>query len=111
MSQNFETISEPIMTPTEKRTRFDAIAALGCIVCRISNHTITPASIHHMTGIKYRSTGKKASDEHVIGLCHHHHQGAQGIHTMGMRPWEIMFGTQESLLEYTNSLLQRKERK
>ena len=93
------------MTPTEKRARFDAIAGLGCIVCRIVHHAISPASIHHMTGIRYRSTGKKASDENVIGLCHHHHQGAEGIHTLGMRPWQDKFGTQEALLEYTNSLL------
>ena len=86
---------------------FGRIAELGCIVCRNVHGVITPAMIHHATGIKYRSMGKKASNDHVMPLCHNHHQGAQGIHTIGMRPWESMFGTQESLIKQTQMLLDR----
>ena len=86
------------------KARFDAIARMGCIVCRAAGQ-ITPASIHHLTGIKYRSMGKKASDEHVIPLCYYHHQGKLGIHRLGMRVFEAMFGTQEELLRLTNELL------
>jgi len=93
------------MTPTERAARFDKLSRMGCIVCRIVHHVYTPAMIHHLTGLKFRSTGKKAKDEHSIGLCHNHHQGAQGIHTIGMRPWENAFGTQEALLEYTDTLI------
>lgn len=93
------------MTASERKARFNALASLGCVVCRIHNGSFVEACIHHLTGIKYRATGKKASDEHTIGLCHDHHQGAQGIHTLGMRSWEQMFGTQEYLLDYSDRLL------
>ena len=93
------------MTTTERKARFDALARLGCCVCRIHHHVFTEAAIHHLTGIKYRAIGKKASDEHTVPLCLNHHQGAQGIHTIGMRPWERMFGTQEYLLGYCDELL------
>ncbi|HET8685636.1 MAG TPA: hypothetical protein VFM18_03095, partial [Methanosarcina sp.] len=85
--------------------RFDALSRSGCIVCRIVHGVITPANIHHATGIKYRATGKKASDDHVLPLCHFHHQGQQGIHTIGMRTWEAMFGTQEYLMELSNTII------
>ena len=33
-----------------------------------------------------------------IPLCHHHHQGGEGIHTLGTKIWEEKYGTQEDLL-------------
>ena len=93
------------MTPTERAARFDKLSRMGCVVCRIVHHVYTPAMIHHLTGLKYRSTGKKAKDEHTIPLCDNHHQGHQGVHKMGMRPWEAAFGTQEYLLDYTNQII------
>ena len=87
------------------RKDFDRIVAHGCIVCRNLYGVVTPAMIHHATGIKYRATGKKAGDENVIALCHNHHQGEQGIHQIGMRPWEARYGTQEALIEQTRKLL------
>jgi hypothetical protein len=67
----------------------------------------TEACIHHLKGLKYASLGKKATDEHTIPLCYHHHQGIHGIHTIGMRAWEQSYGTQEELLRYTNDLLEQ----
>lgn len=84
------------------KARFDAIARMGCIVCRLYYGVYSPACLHHLTGIKYRSTGKKASDAHVIPLCHRHHQGQDGIHAIGMRAWEKRFGTQQELLSMVN---------
>ena len=93
------------MTKSEKNARFTALAAMGCIVCRVQHGFYVPACIHHLIGIKWRGMGKKATDEHTLPLCHAHHQGALGIHTIGMRPWERLFGTQELLLETVNSTL------
>lgn len=89
----------------ETKWRFDTIANLGCIVCRLQHGVVTQASIHHLTGIKYRGMGKKADDINTIALCYNHHQGEFGIHRIGMRPWEAMFGTQEYLLEITNNMI------
>ena len=88
------------------KERFNNLAKQGCVVCRLFHGVVTPACIHHLTGIQYRSTGKKAKDEHTIPLCYNHHQGAQGIHTIGMSAWENMFGTQTELLNYANDLLE-----
>ena len=93
------------MTPKERHGHFAKVAALGCCVCRKNGLGASPACVHHLTGIKYRAMGKKAADEHVIPLCHYHHQGYAGIHKCGMRAWEAVFGTQESYLEWTKQQL------
>jgi len=80
----------------EKKARFNALAEYGCIVC------MRPAEIHHLIGYKYSSLGKKADDINTIPLCVDHHRGAQGIHHMGMRVWEKVYGEQESLLKKIN---------
>ena len=93
------------MTKSERDARFELLCRIGCIVCRRVHRVFSHPSIHHLTGIKYRSTGKKANDRHTIPLCHCHHQGALGIHVLGMRPWERRFGTQEELLAEVNELI------
>ena len=84
------------MTKKEKQIRFQALAENGCIIC------MRPAEIHHLIGYKYSSLSKKADDINTIPLCVVHHRGGQGIHHMGMRAWEKVYGTQESLLVKTN---------
>jgi hypothetical protein len=91
-----------------KADRFRLLIDLGCIVCKTFFGINTPCNIHHMTGIKYRSTGKKASFEHTIGLCPIHHQNgtknSPGIHTHPAE-FERKYGTQEELLKITNELI------
>ena len=76
--------------------RFDILSELGCCICG------QPPQIHHLIGIKYRGMGQKASDENTIPLCLHHHTGAQGIHQLGKRAWELKYGAQDELLADTN---------
>lgn len=99
------------MTGAERKRRFDAICRLGCIVCRLKHEVHTPPAIHHLLGIKYRATGKKANDRHTIGLCGPHHQtGGYGIAVhAGVKEWERRYGTQEFLLELTDRLIERME--
>ena len=88
------------------KKRFEAISNLGCIVCRQHHGVITPALVHHLTGLENgRAMGRKAPDDHTIGLCLHHHTGFLGVHTMGKRAWEAEFGSQADYLEMTNQLL------
>jgi len=91
-----------------KKERFNKLAELGCVVCRTFFGIHTPCQIHHLTGIKYRSTGKKASDEHTIGLCSIHHQNGTkhnpGIHTHP-ELFAEKYGSQENLLDITNGLI------
>jgi|TARA_R110000764_G_scaffold27814_3_gene65552 hypothetical protein len=87
------------LTKKERKIRFEALAEYGCVVC------MRPAEIHHLIGHPYSSMGKKANDINTIPLCVDHHRGSQGIHHMGMRVWEQVYGSQEYLLNKTNENL------
>ena len=87
------------MTKKERKARFESLSEYGCIIC------MRPPEIHHLIGYKYSSLSKKADDSNTIPLCVEHHRGQQGIHHMGMRVWEEVFGTQEQLLNKLNKRL------
>ncbi len=87
------------MTKKERKIRFESLSEYGCVIC------LRPAEIHHLIGYKYSSLSKKADDSNTIPLCVEHHRGNQGIHHLGMRAWEKVFGTQEYLLEVVNKRL------
>jgi hypothetical protein len=84
------------MKPKEKKKRFEALAEYGCCIC------YRPTEIHHLIGYKYSSLGKKADAQNTIPLCVEHHRGGQGIHALGMRDWESIYGTQEYHLNLIN---------
>ena len=74
-------------------------------------HPETPCEIHHPragTGM-----GRKASHYDAIGLCPAHHRGTAGLKVPSIHgsknAFIRMFGTEQSLLAYTQGLLQGKE--
>jgi hypothetical protein len=73
----------------------DRVRSLGCRVCRNLGLGETPASTHHCL------TGAGGSRDHwkVLPLCHFHHQGEQGIHTLGRKVWQAKYGTEEQLMQ------------
>lgn len=77
--------------PTKRqKARQDALRGLGCIItsCR------RPAAIHHcLTG-----AGGRKDEDKVLPLCHLHHQGDEGIHTLSRPVWEAKYGTEEELM-------------
>lgn len=87
------------------RTRLDRLAGLGCVVCRNLGYGPSPSEIHHLIGIKYKGLSQRASHQTTIPLCPEHHRGNHGIHHMGRKPWEDLYGTQDSLLEQVNEEL------
>lgn len=95
------------MTKAEKE-RMSKVADLGCIVCKVYHGCESPALIHHLVGSKFRSTGKKASNQHIIPLCHHHHVGGSmenpSIHAFP-KAFNMMYGSQEYLYGLTLNLL------
>jgi hypothetical protein len=97
------------MTRKEREARFNALQRIGCVVCRIYYQTYSEPHIHHLLGLKYRATGKKADDVHTIGLCptHHMHGNAQHPSAHG-QPWEFKsrFGSQEFLLDAINKMIE-----
>ena len=96
------------MTSQERKERFDAIARIGCVVCRIYKGVHTEPHIHHLTGLKYRSMGKKADDANSVGLCVWHHQGGSDEPSIHGTPaaFEEQFGTQEWLLDAQNKMIE-----
>lgn len=92
-----------------KDKRFKALSNIGCIVCLIYYNTFTSCAVHHLTGLKYRSTGKKADYKNTIGLCPRHHQyGTKEHPAIHSHPelFEQKYGTQEELLRITDSIFE-----
>ena len=87
------------MTAKSQRKYLDAVASLGCVVCRNLGYGATPAHVHHIrTG---KGMGQRASNYETIPLCPtHHQQGGHGvaIHA-GQKTWEAIHGTELELLK------------
>lgn len=82
-------------TPTKaQRERWEQLRALGCVICGQHAH------IHHC----HTGAGGRKDHDKVIPLCHFHHQGAEGIHTLSRRVWEAKYGTEA---EHLSALSER----
>lgn len=95
------------MSDKEDKKRMDNVANLSCIVCKLF-YSIdgSPAELHHLVGLQYRSIGKKAKE--YIPLCPLHHRlGTKEHPSIHSHPeeFERRFGSQNDLLELTNELL------
>jgi len=95
-----------------KKERFKHIVDIGCIVCREFHDGIYSApAVHHLVGLEFRCSGKKAKWEYTIGLCGGHHQYGTNDHpAIHSHPaeFERKFGTQRELLDITNRLINAK---
>jgi len=79
------------MKPTKAQREAWALAAeKGCVICGNSQ-----VQIHHAeTG----AGGRKNHDKFLV-LCYLHHQGQLGIHTLGRKKWQAMFGSEQELMD------------
>ena len=85
------------------KNNHDAIAALGCWVCRRQG-VYSPAQIHH---VRRLATSKKRKNAPVIGLCHAHHDGGVyglAIHS-GREAWEANFGSEVEMVKEVQEYL------
>lgn len=96
------------MTRAEIKRRREALAALGCCVCRRTMGVYSPPAIHHLRGHPWSGAGQKADEMHTIGLCPPHHQtGGYGTaYHDGPVEFERRYGTQAELLEWTNRMME-----
>ena len=85
-------------------THMAQVAALGCLLCRRLGYYGTPAEVHHLrTGT---GAGRKAADTETIPLCPEHHRGATGLHGMGRKAVERVYGVTElELLAETRAMI------
>jgi len=92
------------MTTIAERWHMNAVAELGCSVCRRMGYPGTPAELHHpRSGV---GMGKRSSHYNVIPLCPEHHRGKTGVHGLGTKGFPKHWGfTEEDLLADTRELL------
>ena len=84
----------------EQKKHYDKVARLGCSLCRHLGYGESPPQLHHI-----RRAGKR-DNAPVIPLCFAHHTGDLGIHGMGRRKFENVYGiTEEELLKQTLDLI------
>jgi len=89
-------------TTKEDKLWMNALADLGCIVCKNEGHGFSPAAIHHIDG-----KTKEGAHLKTIPLCGQHHQmGGYGIALhAGRKKWESLYGTQQELLIQVQNLI------
>ena len=92
------------MTTVAEKKHMNAVAELGCAVCRRMGYAGTPAELHHPragTGAR-----RRASHMDVIPLCPEHHRGKTGLHGLGTKGFVKHYGYSEAdLLDDTQILL------
>lgn len=89
------------MQKTEKEWQ-GKVRDIGCIVCLRKLKVYSPASIHHaLTG-----GGGRKDETKVLPLCPRHHVGKDGIHALGRKKWQSIYGTEQELLDQVFNILQ-----
>lgn len=77
----------------------EALREQNCMACGYKTQTL-----HHIVGGSAQEKlgcrgNRKHSDWLQIPLCDNHHQGRQGIHTIGVSLWEIRYGDQTDMID------------
>jgi hypothetical protein len=92
------------VTTVAEKKHMNAVAELGCAVCRRMGYAGTPAELHHPRA--GTGAGRRASHMDVIPLCPEHHRGKTGLHGLGTKGFVKHYGYSEAdLLDDTQILL------
>jgi hypothetical protein len=86
------------------KERYEKLAELGCIVCKLFEDEWSPIDVHHING----RTGN--GNQETLGLCfYHHREGSNCESHVSRHPWltefEQRYKTEAELLEITNDLI------
>lgn len=82
--------------PTKKqREHWQRVSGAGCMICGAS------PEIHHL----FTGAGGRKNHDAVIGLCWLHHRGPQGIHFMGRKKWQTIYGYEQEMLDKLEGML------
>ena len=82
------------------------LAELGCMACRrlYGPHTPGPVELHHLR----RGGWGKGGYMTLIPLCPEHHRGKTGVHGLGTKAFDRVYGfTQEDLLADALELMKK----
>lgn len=64
----------------------EAVAGLGCVVCRRMGLGYAAAEVHHVESIR-----DSKSDYATVPLCPDHHRGPNGVHGLSRRGFETRY--------------------
>jgi len=87
------------MNKTEQK-HVEAVAAVGCVICREFEDMITPGEIHHIG----EGSGQR-SNFMIAGLCKkHHREGSASLHGAGIKQFIRLYKlpSEYHLLELVN---------
>lgn len=84
----------------------ERVRGLPCVVCRIMGTPQEgPTFAHHVESVR-----DGLSDYATVALCHWHHQGAGGVHTLSRRVFQMRYGLSDvDLIALTVRALDRAE--
>lgn len=72
----------------EEKDHLNWVASLGCVICGCV------ACVHHI-----RILGEPRNHFKTIPLCYNHHQGKEGIHTLGKYEFRKRYGHELEMLK------------
>ena len=64
----------------------EAVASVGCVLCKHLGLGYTPAEVHHVESVR-----DEMSDYATVPLCQEHHRGATGVHGLRRRGFEMRY--------------------
>lgn len=80
------------------------VAELGCVLCHHLGTPGTPAQVHHIR--EGAGIGQRSPHFLVVPLCPEHHQGASGVHGLGVKGFYTRYKLDElDLLAMTIRLM------
>jgi hypothetical protein len=98
---------------TDARAHWPLLVERGCMLKDWSGIACEGrTTIHHAGGGSMlargvlKGKGSKNSDWLTLPLCERHHQGQDGVHTIGVRTWELLYGAQADWLDLLAEELQ-----
>jgi len=89
-----------------EKEHMNAVAEIGCIVCRQNGFYGTPSEIHHIR--QGAGMGQRSTNFQVIPLCPiHHRAGGHGEVGFHQSPKEFAerYGTEQMFLDRVNEIL------
>ncbi len=87
------------MTKRKESDHLERIAAQGCIACRKLGMGYRPAEAHHTRFAA--GAGQRSGTWFCIPLCPEHHRLGKTAYHASPKRFEMMFGTEEALLDET----------
>jgi hypothetical protein len=83
------------MNKTQKE-RAAKLVEMGCLVCGAM-----PVELHHL----FTGAGGRKNHDYLAPLCFNHHRGSEGIHFLGRKKWQSIYGTEQELLDKLESMM------